>query len=70
MPNERQKASRCCLLSVVVAKANRQQRCNITTFYCIDEATMSLQKILEPLMKPAARFYQARLGKELNKMGK
>ena len=30
---------------------------------------MSLQKLLDPLMKPAARFYQARLGKELNKMG-
>ncbi|CAJ1958004.1 unnamed protein product [Cylindrotheca closterium] len=30
---------------------------------------MSLQKLLDPLMKPAARFYKARLGKELNKMG-
>ena len=28
-----------------------------------------LTKILDPFMKPAAKFYQARLSKELNKMG-
>jgi hypothetical protein len=31
---------------------------------------MSLEKLLQPLLKPAARFYKARLSKELNKMGR
>lgn len=31
---------------------------------------MSLQKLLDPFMKPAARFYKARVSRELNKMGK
>lgn len=30
---------------------------------------MSLMKLLDPLIKPAAKFYQARLALELNKMG-
>eukprot|EP00980_Cylindrotheca_fusiformis_P021478 scaffold8353_cov138-Cylindrotheca_fusiformis.AAC.9 len=30
---------------------------------------MSLQKFLDPLLKPASKFYKARLSKELNKMG-
>ena len=28
-----------------------------------------LMKMLDPLLKPAARFYQAQLAKDLNKMG-
>ena len=37
--------------------------------HCHNLLTMSLAKLLDPFVKPAARFYQARLTKELNKMG-
>lgn len=59
----------CCLRNAESSRPTQIRHLPVLSSN-LEVAIMSLQKLLDPFMKPAARFYKARVSRELNKMGK